>query len=160
MNRNLDDLRPEFGERVRVMLGRAAEEHFDLLVTCTLRTPAEQAELYRVGRNLTMVTQKAEELSSLGRHDLADLLLQATTPPGFRIVTKAGPGQSAHNYGLAVDCVPMIAGKPVWDSKHPAWQTYGRLVREAGMVWAGDWRRFREYPHAQAPGFNWREMIV
>ncbi len=130
MSRRLDDLQPEMKTLVLKLLNQAEDEGLDLLVTCTRRTLSEQEALYAQGR----------------------------TTPG-KIVTRAKPGQSAHNYGLAVDCVPMIAGKPAWDSKHIAWQHYGNIVRAVGLEWAGDWTTFKEYPHAQVKGFNYRTMI-
>jgi peptidoglycan L-alanyl-D-glutamate endopeptidase CwlK len=68
-----------------------------------------------------------------------------------------------HNYGLAIDSVPMRSGKPVWDSKKPEdltlWQLYGRLSVEAGFEWAGNWKKFREFPHIQEPGAGWKDLI-
>jgi peptidoglycan L-alanyl-D-glutamate endopeptidase CwlK len=51
-----------------------------------------------------------------------------------------------------VDVVPVRNGKPVWDSKDPVWQTVGRLGKAAGLEWAGDWKRFKEFPHFQYTG--------
>ena len=55
-------------------------------------------------------------------------------------------GASAHE---AFDAVPMVGGKPQWQTEAPQWQTYGKAVMAAGLVWAGTWTEFREYPHAQ-----------
>jgi peptidoglycan L-alanyl-D-glutamate endopeptidase CwlK len=45
-----------------------------------------------------------------------------------------------------------VAGKPRWDVKDAVWQEVGRLGKAAGLEWAGDWKRFREYPHFQYTG--------
>jgi peptidoglycan L-alanyl-D-glutamate endopeptidase CwlK len=29
------------------------------------------------------------------------------------------------------------------------WQRIGKTGKEAGLEWAGDWKRFKEYPHFQ-----------
>jgi peptidoglycan L-alanyl-D-glutamate endopeptidase CwlK len=95
----------------------------DLLVTCTFRDRAEQAELYALGR----------------------------TVPGKK-VTNAKAGQSMHNYGLAYDVVPMRLGKPVWGTTGAdllLWQKVGELGKEAGLEWAGEWVGFKEFPHFQ-----------
>jgi len=94
-----------------------------LLVTSTYRDNASQNALYAQGR----------------------------TTPG-KIVTNAKAGQSWHNYRCAVDVVPIVAGKPLWDVKDEVWQQVGALGKAAGLEWAGDWKRFKEYPHFQYTG--------
>ena len=73
------------------------------------------------------------------------------TAPG-KIVTNAKAGQSFHNFRCAVDVVPIVAGKPRWDVKDEVWQKIGALGKAQGLEWAGDWKRFREYPHFQYTG--------
>jgi peptidoglycan L-alanyl-D-glutamate endopeptidase CwlK len=128
MSRSLEDLRPQVREMAQTWLTAAKYEGLDPLVTCTLRSNAEQALLYAQGR----------------------------TVPGL-IVTNAKPGQSAHNYGLALDFVPMVNGKPEWSGKHPHWARLGALAEEAGFEWAARWVKFRELPHIQL--HNWRDFI-
>ncbi len=122
-SRKLEDLLPQVRTRVEAFLKAADEAGIDLLVTSTYRDNASQDALYAQGR----------------------------TRPG-RIVTNAKAGQSFHNYRCAVDVVPVRNGKPVWDSKDPVWQTVGRLGKAAGLEWAGDWKRFKEFPHFQYTG--------
>lgn len=76
----------------------------DVLITCTLRTGAEQDALYAKGR----------------------------TAPGA-IVTYAKAGQSAHGYGLALDFVLMDSGKPDWSGNTPAWDKAISLAETRGM---------------------------
>jgi peptidoglycan L-alanyl-D-glutamate endopeptidase CwlK len=95
----------------------------DIIVTCTLRTEEEQAALYSQGR----------------------------TEPG-QIVTQAKPGQSMHQYGLALDVVPLRDGKCVWDKEDLLWQMVGNIGKGAGLDWAGDWVDFQEFPHFQYTG--------
>ena len=135
------------------------ESGAELLIYCTYRTPEEQAILYRKGRNITDIFAKAAELKELGREDLAEILLSAPPQAERQVVTNAGPGQSAHNYGAAFDAVPLENGKPVWSLTHPLYQLYGRLSTELGLDWAGRWKRFREGPHSQEKGFDWRTAI-
>lgn len=129
-SRSLTDLHPAMQAQAALVLEKAAEAGVSLLVTCTRRSLEEQAELYAQGR----------------------------TAPG-RIVTKAKPGESAHNFGLAMDCVPMRAGKPVWGTKLAAdralWDAYGTAVRAAGLEWGGDWRGLIDLPHCQLA--NWKD---
>jgi peptidoglycan L-alanyl-D-glutamate endopeptidase CwlK len=127
-SRSFDTLAPQFRDRFKAWHVAAQEAAgCDLLVTCTYRSPEEQDALYAIGR----------------------------TKPG-RKVTNAKAGQSAHNYGLALDFVPMENGKPVWDEGHNAWRKAGNLAPSFGLEWAGTWPTFREYPHVQV--HNWKEL--
>jgi peptidoglycan L-alanyl-D-glutamate endopeptidase CwlK len=99
----------------------------DILITCTLRTQAEQTALYAQGR----------------------------TVPGH-IVTNAQAGKSAHNWGLALDFVPMINGKPEWTGKDPAWAHAISMAESRGMESLAK-SAFPELAHLQLP--NWRAHI-
>lgn len=132
MSRLLTDLIAEAESKAELFLEDCTKAGIDLLVTCTRRSLTEQAALYAQGR----------------------------TTPG-RIVTNAQPGQSAHNYGCAIDVVPIVNGKPVWDF-HPdidPWLTVGRLGQEVGFQWLGaPGSPFFEGAHFQLP--NWKEHIT
>lgn len=93
------------------------------------------------------------------RADLAEIVDLAGPQSGPH-VTNAGPGQSLHNYGYAVDAAPVVGGKIQWNSDHPAWQVYGQCARDVGLIWAGDWDTFKEFPHVQLAGVDWKELIV
>lgn len=122
-SRSLDDLLPQVKQRVEAFIKAAEASGIDLLVTSTYRDEESQNALYTQGR----------------------------TTAG-KVVTNAKAGQSFHNYRCAIDVVPLVNGKPVWDTSYQVWQTIGRLGKEAGLEWAGDWKRFKEYPHFQYTG--------
>lgn len=127
-SRSLDDLRPEVRPRVDDFLAACKTAGIDILVTCTLRTMEEQAALYAQGR------------TAVGH-----------------IVTNAKPGQSAHNYGLALDVVPIVNGKPDWDGTHPVWNQIGSLGQAKGLQWLGaPDSPFLEQAHFQHP--DWRAL--
>lgn len=129
-SRSLDDLLPLVRQRVEAFIKAAKDSGIDLLVTSTYRDNESQNALYAQGR----------------------------TTAG-KIVTNAKAGESFHNYRCAVDVVPIVAGKPRWDAKDEVWQTIGRLGKEAGLEWAGDWVKFKEYPHFQyTSGFTLAEL--
>lgn len=122
-SRKIEDLLPPVRERVERFLAACKEEGIDILITSTYRDNASQDALYAQGR----------------------------TKPGVK-VTNARAGQSYHNHRCAVDVVPMKNGKPIWNAKDPVWQDIGRLGKAAGLEWAGDWVRFKEFPHFQYTG--------
>lgn len=122
-SRKLEDLHPTVEEMARQLLAAAENEGIDLLVTSTYRDHESQNELYAQGR----------------------------TKPG-RVVTNARGGRSWHNWRLAFDVVPMRNGKPVWGTSGDdlvLWKRVGELGKEVGLEWAGDWKRFKEFPHFQ-----------
>lgn len=160
MSRSLDDLHPEMRQRVDQLLSLCAVEGLDLLVYCTKRTLEEQGKLYMQGRTADQINTAVRDLEVMGYYKQA-AALYPVEPIDGRVVTWAKPGQSAHNYGLAIDAVPMMHGKPQWDAKSWLWGVYGGLCRRSGLEWAGDWKgRKREFPHAQVKGFNWRKAIT
>lgn len=124
-SRRLEDLRPEAAERVKTWLAACAARGVDVLVYCTLRSPEEQAELYALGR----------------------------TKPG-KVVTNAPPWASYHQFGMAADGVPLRGGKPLWtyNSEAKEWVVFAQEADNAGLEWAGRWKRFREYVHVQYTG--------
>ena len=82
----------------------------------------------------------------------AALYAQGRTKPG-PIVTKARPGSSWHNYGLAIDLGLFRAGKYL-DEAEPKtadnlYTQIGALAAQRGIEWAGTWRSFPEGPHFQ-----------
>ena len=152
-SRKLTDLVPELREKAKQVQLLCQQRGIDLLIYCTYRSPDEQARLYRQSRTLAQIKPKAAQLRKQGFGVLADVLMKVGPQPGKlgKHVTKAAPGQSWHNFRRAFDAVPLVGGKPMWESTHPHWQVYGKAVREVGLEWAGDWKTFREFPHAQIP---------
>lgn len=150
-SRKLEDLVPEAKQKAELIQQACLEAGgFDLLIYCTLRPLEEQARLYRQSRSRQTIDAKMQKLRSLGLSVIADII-ENVGPCYGKHVTNAGPGESWHNYGQAFDAVPLIGGKPAWNYMEAKvyWDAYGEAVRQAKMIWAGDWINFREYPHAQ-----------
>lgn len=122
-SRSLDELLSPVRKRVDQFLAECKLNNIDLLVTSTYRDNESQDALYAQGR----------------------------TTPGS-IVTKAKGGQSFHNYRCAIDVVPLVNGKAVWDGANPVWAKIGALGKLAGLDWAGDWKTFKELAHFQYTG--------
>ncbi|WP_040308805.1 M15 family metallopeptidase [Asticcacaulis biprosthecium] len=125
-SRDIAALHPVVAARARAFLTRCEGEGIELLVTSTYRDHESQNALYAQGR----------------------------TRPGKK-VTNARGGQSFHNWRVAFDMVPLRHGKPVWGTTGEdgrLWQRVGAIGKAQGLEWAGDWRRFREYPHFQYSG--------
>lgn len=143
-SRRIDDLHPSVQKKAVFMLGRCAEQGIQVIITCTLRSMKEQAALYAQGR---------EEISKVNALRAVAGMAPIKSIAENRIVTKAKPGESLHNYGLAFDVVPLEAGKPIWDPGHSVWQSIGKIGKECGLEWAGDWKgTIKEFPHFQYTG--------
>lgn len=99
-----------------------------LRITQGLRTIAEQDALYAIGRTVKGANPTG------------------TLPMG-QIVTKAKGGQSYHNFGMAIDIIPMIAGQPQWSYK------MSKLFKEIGnnypIVCGGNFKNIKDYDHFQ-----------
>ena len=122
-SKDLNELLPQVKTKVEHFIQLCKDNNIDLLVTSTYRDLESQAALYSQGR----------------------------TSPG-KIVTNAGPGDSYHNWRCAIDVVPLVNGKADWDGSHPVWAEIGRLGKDAGLEWAGEWVHFKELAHFQYSG--------
>lgn len=122
-SRKLSDLLPIVKSKVDAFVLACDSDGIDLLVTSTYRDIEKQNALYRVGRRGVA---------------------------GERIVTAAKGGESFHNYRCAVDVVPLIHGKPLWDSSDPLWKRVGEIGESCGLEWSGRWTgKMRELAHFQ-----------
>ena len=128
-SRRIEDLDPRLQPIARKFLAECQAAGLDILITCTYRSNEEQAAAYAQGR----------------------------TAPG-PIVTNAKPGQSKHNATIggkpaaqAFDFVPLEHGKAQWSADCPQWRKAADIGKKNGLEWAGDWPRFREFPHLQLP---------
>jgi peptidoglycan L-alanyl-D-glutamate endopeptidase CwlK len=65
--------------------------------------------------------------------------------------TNSGAGKSKHQYGLAVDLVPVIDGVAVWDNK-ALWKSVGVEGEKLGLRWGGRWRKPYDPGHFEWTG--------
>ena len=54
--------------------------------------------------------------------------------------TNSGAGRSRHQYGLAVDVVPIVDSAAVWDNAI-LWRKVGVIGENIGLRWGGRWRK-------------------
>lgn len=96
-----------------------------------LRTFDEQRQLYAMGR----------------------------TVPG-KIVTNSKPGQSYHQYGLAVDLVELI------DNGHSIdWgfdmEKLVPFANKYAIYWGGNFKKFKDRPHFEKTfGYSWNDLLT
>lgn len=118
--KNLATLEPTTAKLAREHLRRLHAEGLNFKITSGTRTFAEQAKIYAQGR----------------------------TAPG-KIVTRAKPGSSWHNFGVAYD-ITLFSGKnPVWES--PKYTRAGEIGEELGLRWGGRFKSLVDRPHFERP---------
>ena len=91
-----------------------------------------------------------------GRRTIAEqnaLYAQGRTALG-KVVTKAQGGQSAHNFGLAVDLVPVKNNDLWWDAPKDLWKEAADIARDMGLVPGFYFRSIFDAPHFEDP--NWK----
>ncbi|ASS95631.1 M15 family metallopeptidase [Peribacillus simplex] len=116
------------------MVERAYTEGITVQISAGHRSLEEQAALYGQGR---VYSYNGKNYSNLAKP----------------IVTNAKPGQSYHNFGLAIDyfIVSDDGKRAIWtvDSK---WQRVAAIGKDLGFKWGGDWSSFKDYPHLEMTG--------
>jgi peptidoglycan L-alanyl-D-glutamate endopeptidase CwlK len=107
-----------------------------------------QVELFLAPKGVTV-----EVISGLRSWSAQAALYASGRTKAGPIVTKAKPGSSWHNYGLAID-LGLFKGGVYLDEKKPAeadklYAEIGKLAAAKGIEWAGTWKSFTESPHFQ-----------
>jgi hypothetical protein len=71
-------------------------------------------------------------------------------------VTNAKGGQSAHNFGYAVDLCPMLTPRqPWWQAPEELWQRLGEIAIKHGLTWGGNFKSIEDKPHLEDK--KWKE---
>ncbi|WP_317779312.1 peptidoglycan-binding protein [Peribacillus sp. CSMR9] len=116
------------------MIKRAYKEGIYVQISAGYRSMEEQAALYGQGR---FYSYKGKSYSSMSKPK----------------VTKALPGQSFHNYGVAIDYFLVSDdGKTALWTINTKWKRVAAIGKELGFKWGGDWTGFKDYPHLEMTG--------
>lgn len=122
-----------------------------------LRTMKKQLELYLQGRNCNYRDLGWSVNTSLEKKPQY-LKKNSVVVDKTKVITNAFAGQSAHNYGLAVDiCIRSVGipksnltlykGEPV--TLKELYAKIGLLAwaKKCGLEWGGDWSDLKDYSH-------------
>lgn len=129
--RNIGKVHPAVKDKVLCIIERTYNEGINVQFSSGYRSNAEQQRLYDKGRKTS-----------------------------GNIVTNAKPGQSVHNYGLAVDyfLTTYDGSKATW-TVNKEWRRVAEIAKQLGFQWGGDWKSFPDNPHIDlAVGLSWREL--
>ena len=121
----------ETAERKLVVAYNAARAQYvdayperDVIVTCTYRSPEEQQALYAQGRSKPgQIVTMIDGVSQLSNHN--------------------------HYPSRALDFAVLISGKLSWDPD--VYRPMGKYAVSQGLVWGGNWKTFKDYPHIELP---------
>jgi peptidoglycan L-alanyl-D-glutamate endopeptidase CwlK len=132
--KNIATLQRQVGEAARGWLAECREQGYCAVIICGTRTFEEQAKIYASGRSIK-----------------------------GPILTKAMPGASMHNYGMAWDFCMFEGvdkhggiGKAIFDDEILA--KCGHIALDRGLDWGGAWKSFKDYPHIQMPGIKLADL--
>ena len=162
MSRDLAALEPEFRQRVERTLARCVARGIVMRPFFTLRSPVEQARLWRQSRSTEEIGHAIRLLEGEGARWLAEAL-RSVGPQWGREVTNALPGESWHNFGLAVDCFLLERERAVWDARAHGYAIYANAAESEGLVAGMKWTR-PDTVHVQflagspSQAMTWREI--
>lgn len=111
---DLAELKPEFATKVDQLLTNCQSRGVVMRPFFTIRTPLEQAKLWRQSRSTEEINAQVASLRKQGASYLAQCIVDVGPCNGPQ-VTNAIPGLSWHQWREAVDCFWFVNGKAEWD---------------------------------------------
>lgn len=153
MAADLTLLHPDLQALVPQLLARCRARGFEMRPSAGLRDPFEQARLWRQSRAIEEITAKIAAFEAAGAQFLAHCL-RSVGPQHGDPVTDAPPGYSWHQWGEAVDCFWLLAGKAEWSTKklvggENAYHVFAAEAEALGLTAGGRWKKLKDWPHVQ-----------
>ncbi|MGV3633082.1 MAG: glycoside hydrolase family 75 protein [Pseudorhodoplanes sp.] len=170
MAARLNDLVPDFREKVATLLRRCAARGIRMVPSEGVRTPAQQAIYWRQSRSRTEIDAAIDMLRREGAQYIASVL-ESVGPQHGDEVTKVLPGNSWHQWGEAVDCFWEVDGRAEWSTSRKinglnGYRVYADEARSLGLEAGLFWQRFKDAPHVQkrstanprTSGLSWADI--
>lgn len=131
MMKRIDTLEPDFKPLVEELLARTeAATNRKWGISDGRRTMAQQRAIYSQGR----------------------------TTPG-KVVSNAKPGQSAHNFGYAVDLWPMKGDDFDWGASAKTFKVMADIAREMGLTSGYYFKSIFDAPHIESPRWKVQQAL-
>lgn len=112
---NYEKINPEFNIAVRNLLDACSAAGIEMRPIYAVRSPWEQARLWRQSRSSEEIQAKLKDLRASGGAWIADCI-ESVGPQSGRESTNALPGYSWHQWGEAVDCAWIVNKKAEWST--------------------------------------------
>jgi peptidoglycan LD-endopeptidase CwlK len=158
MSRDLNLLQISFREKVEVVLAECQHRGITMTPYATMRTPHQQARLWRQSRTSAEIQERVQWLRENGAPYLASVI-EEVGPQFGKKVTNAIPGLSWHQWGEAVDCFWNRDDRAEWSSRKKVllpdgthtngYHMYARMSTKHGLNAGGFWSSFKDWPHIQ-----------
>ena len=146
MSRDLNDLEVDFKDQVEQLLANCRTRGYEMRHYFTLRTPEEQARLWRQSRTGHEIEAKIQELEDAGARYLAGVI-RGVGPQNRAKVTDAPPGLSWNQWGEAVDY--HVVGQDGRPDGLTGFAVYADEAEALDLTAGGHWRSFKDWPHVQ-----------
>jgi len=149
----LNSLNFIFRAKVEELLASCRLQGIEMRPYAALRTPLEQARLWRQSRSVEEIVAKIHQLRAAGAHFLA-ACLEKVGPQHGRPVTNAIPGFSWHQWGEAVDCFWLVEETALWSAQKlvngvNGYRVYAQIATQLGLTAGGGWTSPKDWPHVQ-----------
>lgn len=153
MPADLNTLDPAFKAAFEKLLADCARAGIEMRPYFAIRTPEEQARLWRQSRTTEEIRAKIKWLEDNGAPYLAKVL-RDVGPQSGRHVTNALPGFSWHQWGEAVDSFWVVDGAAEWSPTRKVngqngYRVYAAKAAAHGLDAGGLWKRLKDWPHIQ-----------
>lgn len=144
---------PDFKDKLKSLLDACNGQGVEMRPYFGIRSPFEQAKLWRQSRAHEEIEQKIAWLRAQGASFLADCL-ESVGPQNGPPVTNAIPGLSWHQWGEAADCAWVVDGKTEWSTQRKVggingYRVYAGQAVELGLDPGGLWKSLKDWPHVQ-----------
>lgn len=150
MSTDLTTLNPIFKKQVDDLLLRCEKKGYILRPFFTTRNVQDQAKLWRQSRPIDEIMRAITKLRAEGAAYIAGVM-ESVGPQHGRWATNSLPGQSWHQWGLAVDCFVVDENqRAIWSSKHPGYLCYADEAKALGLTPGYYWTR-QDAVHVQGP---------
>jgi peptidoglycan L-alanyl-D-glutamate endopeptidase CwlK len=136
--KNMGGVNPSLKDYALELIKRCYKEGIYVQLSSGYRSHEDQAKLFGQGRSNYIYKGK-----QYGR-------IKDANGKQLKVVTNAEPGQSIHNYGLAIDyfLVSDDGEDALW-TVNDKWKRVAAIAKKMGFEWGGDWKTFVDYPHLQ-----------
>ena len=125
----------------------------------TIRDLKTQAKLWRQSRSTEEIYILVRKMEREGAPYISYIIDKVGKQHG-RWATNCIPGQSWHNWNLAVDCfVKNEQNRSVWSSRHDGYKIYAQTAKKLGLTSGFYWSRC-DAVHVQLLKGNIRELYT
>jgi peptidoglycan L-alanyl-D-glutamate endopeptidase CwlK len=150
---DLNQLVDGFRDTVENLIANCGRRGVEMRPNAGLRTPFDQARLWRQSRTTEEILEKIDDLRTAGADFLA-FCLESVGPQHGAPVTNAPPGFSWHQWGEALDCFWVVDGRAEWSTVKKVnglngYHVYAEEAEELELTAGGHWTTLKDWPHVQ-----------